>query len=165
MAWLLIVIGLISAAGGVWMAGDERVVCRAAASSPSNAGRPAADCRIQVRRFWGTQLYREHEALGVEEFGVFKDREQAPEPNDPPKITFSLEMAARDGSRYHVAANPAEVDAAVVEARRWLSRGMDGEFVFISDAFGRGRFACLLGAGCFLGGVVGLLVGSKKPPG
>ena len=156
MAWVFIVLGLILVPAGVWTAGDERMVCRAASD-----GTLRADCRIQTRGWWATRLVRESVALGVEGFESYVERHSGTTSDDADRVDWYLEMATHDGSRYRVAAGQPEVEAAVGEARRWLLSGMDGEFVFVSDGFGRGIMTCLIGAGCLAGGLVGLRIGPK----
>jgi hypothetical protein len=162
MAWFFIVLGLVFTTGGVWMGGDERAVCRARVAEPLGDAPPTADCRIQIRRSWGTQVYRDYEVMAVEEFRVVVDRQRASDPNDPPEITTSLELVTHDGSRYKIAGGQPEVETAALNGHRWLSSGMPGEYRFVSDAFGRGGMAILIGAGCVLGGALGLVIAKTK---
>jgi hypothetical protein len=162
MRWFFIVLGLLFSTAGVWMGGDERAVCRASVAEPVSTAPPAADCRIQIRRWWGVQVYRDYDVRGVEEFRVVVDRQRASDPNDPPEITTSLELVTHDGSRYKIAGGQPEVEAAALNGHRWLASGMPGEYRFVSDAFGRGIMAILIGAGCVLGGALGLVIAKAK---
>lgn len=85
MSQLCIVVGLIATLLSAWMAGDERLVCRAS-SARSKIGGPTADRTIRASRWGGAQVSREDTALSVLAFSAHTEREPAADRNDRAKF-------------------------------------------------------------------------------
>lgn len=163
MPWAFIVIGLVAAVFGAWSAGDERATCRAGTSAIADR-RPSGDCTIVTRDWMGHHVSSELSARDVEEFRAAVERSPASDPNDPPNITYSLALVTHDGSQYRVKVDdPSEAEVGAGQGRQWLSSGMRRDYVFAVDGSGRSTMGALIGAGCILGGVLGLWRGRKKP--